>query len=71
MRRRNGEARLISSFLADSRRSSVHGTNNESGQTSIEYALALVLVAIALAVSAVALNAPFANYVVRLATSLA
>ena len=41
-----------------------------SGQTSIEFALVLLLVAIALAVSVVALNVPFADYVAKIAASL-
>ena len=48
----------------------MHEDNNESGQTSIEFALVLALVAIVLAVSVVALNAPFASYVGKIAASL-
>jgi Flp pilus assembly pilin Flp len=48
----------------------VHEDTNESGQTSIEFALVLALVAIVLAGSVVALNAPFASYVGKIAALL-
>lgn len=43
---------------------------NESGQTSVEYAIVLSLVAIALVVSLVAINDPFANFVSDLADQI-
>jgi Flp pilus assembly pilin Flp len=43
---------------------------NESGQTSIEYALILSLVAIVLVGALVAINGPFGNFVNDLASAI-
>jgi Flp pilus assembly pilin Flp len=51
--------------------STVRRMTSETGQTTVEYALVLLLVAIALVASLVALNVPFEDFVGNLADRIA